>query len=87
MVKTFWYKPDFWMDYDKVGDNKETLDMWINYIEKEYFAKFMQVVVKNPNGATMCLFKLRKPRFLAKSKLRHESVSLEASLKEVKSES
>ena len=35
MVKTFWYKPDFWMNYDKVGDNKKTLDMWINYIEKE----------------------------------------------------
>ena len=87
MVKTFWYKPDFWMNYDRVGDNKKTLDMWINYIEKEYFAKFMQVVIKNPNDATMCLFKLRKPRFLAKSKLRHENVSLETSLKEVKSES
>lgn len=87
MVKTFWYKPDFWMDYDKVGDNKKTLDMWINYIEKEYFAKFMQVVDKNHNGATMCLFKLKKPRFLAKSKLRHEGVSLEASLREVKNES
>lgn len=87
MVKTFWYKPDFWMNYDKVGDNKKTLDMWINYIEKEYFAKFIQVVAKNPNDATMCLFKLRKPRFFAKSKLRHESVSLEASLKDVKNES
>ena len=87
MVKIFWYKPDYWMNYDKVGDNKKTLDMWINYIEKEYFAKFIQVVAKNPNDATMCLFKLRKPRFPAKSKLRHESVSLEASLKEVKNES
>ena len=23
MVKTFWYKPDYWMNYDKVGDNKK----------------------------------------------------------------
>lgn len=83
MVKTFWYHPDYWMDYDKVGDNKKTLDMWINYIEKEYFAEFRQVVSRNLNGATMCLFKLRKPRFLAKSKLRNESVSLESKLKPV----
>lgn len=77
MVKTFWYKPDFWMNYDRVGDNKQTLDMWINTIEKDYFAKFIQVVKQKENGDTMCLFKLRKPRILAKNKLHFEKSSFD----------
>lgn len=80
VVKTLWYKPDFWMNYDYVGDDKKSLDMWITQCEKEHFAKFIQVVKQNPDGTTMCLFRLRKPRFLAKTRLLNEERSFETLL-------